>query len=963
MAISKMKTLYPLRQGMSRYPFSLFTFSLLLALPSMAKEYYPEEFADFFDKITQQVDVSINGLNSGVTLEATVNFDEFSLPAKSEGILQNYLAQAGLKPDLIQQILTDTKQGIRSDSSCKNRLIDCRPLAEAGGVKYVYDFDSQLVKLFVAPDGFLKKGRKKEYQSPYNPHAAFINNSRLNLGYNHFNTKSLTWSNDSTLGLPLGYLKLNTQYSASRNGGTDSDFELYEAIYNAEYEDVRLQVGRTDYNLSFNSTDYLNNGMRIDGYVMGLGRSQNLLKGEASRQQQYEYYAPQNGILRIYRGSELILSKVVNEGLQTISYFDLPNGVYSALFELEVAGQVIQSEVVQIVNNNQYVLPLGEWDYVGMIGRFDQIDYSSYQQGQDYDPQFARAAVNYRLTEALFLGGGVVSDRDNQYWQLGSSLYLGDKFNLDYSGGFFTSGEYQHILTMIYSPFSLSYRKFNAKPNKTQYRLSQQLFSDSSYQDFSLSLSGTLFGIQGYLRHSYYSTQNRTNLGNTLNEYKQNLTTLGVSHPFLTGNLSINANYSTYRSAKDQFSLSLSWSKNLGDFFSVQTSNYFNNDGFDRSFNSLNYSISDDIYALTTSAGIEYTKENDIANISSTYSRKNRYANFSAYGFANDVGHRTLSANVSSTQIITPHSFSFTNQEGRAFANIKIDKMQEAKLDSHLYANIKKDTGYSHRVKLTDPDTIMSLTEYADAAVSLDEGVNNVELGNKRLEDFVKPGSLLTLNSELNQLVSHVIVFDDIFEKPVEDLTCIGDGCVNIEPLSDDGVYRISYRDNKPVRYLSSKGLCIFDQGSVESYTYGFCLPSLQEGAPRMVNFDNISPDKTDKKANINDKQRPNLQAEGETLGFNYQTPSGEGSIIYLGNFIEGASSDKVSKDLDSHNISFKRFDIGSLHYYYAINTAGLNKAQKVLLQKIDAYAQKLQIDEDNLLGYKAPNRLNQQTR
>ncbi len=958
-----MKTLYLIGQGKSRYSYSLFTLSLLLAFPGMAREYYPDEFADFFNKTTQQVDVSINGLNSGVTLEATVNFNEFSLPAKSERALQDYLVQAGLKPELIQQILADTKQGVRSDSSCKSRLIDCRPLAEAGGVKYVYDFDNQIVKFFVAPDGFIKQGRKKEYQSPYNPHPAFINNSRLNLGYNHLNTKSLTWSNDSTLGLPLGYLSLNTQFSAYRNGGTTSDFELYEAIYNAEYRDVRLQAGRTDYNLSFNSTDYLSNGMSLDGDLIGIGRSQNLLKGEVSRQQQYEYYAPQNGILSIYRGTELILSKVVNEGLQTISYFDLPKGVYSARFELEVAGQVIQSELVQIVNNNQYILPLGEWDYVGMIGRFDQANYSSYQQGQDYDRKFARAAVNYRLTEALFFGAGVVTDKSDQYWQLGSSLYWGDKFNLDYSGGFFTTGEEQHIVTMIYSPFSFSYQKFNAKLDNSQYRLSQQLFSDSSYQNFSLSVSGTLFGVQGYLRHGYYSTQNRTQTGNSLNEYRQNLTTLGASHPFLTGNLSINANYTTYRSSKDQFSLSLSWTKNLGDFFSVQTTNYFNNDGFNQSFNSLNYNISDDNYALSTSAGIEYTKDNDIANVSGTYSKNNRHANFSAYGFANDLGNRSLSANLTSTQIITPHSFSFTNQSGRAFANIKIDNMQDAKLDSHLYANVKKDTGYSHRVKLTSSDTIMSLTEYADAAVSLDEGTNNVELGNKRFEDFIKPGSLLTLNSELNQLISHVVIFDDIFEKPIEDLTCIGDGCVNIEPLSDDGVYRVNYRDNKPVRFLSSKGLCIFDQGSIENYSYGFCLPSVQEGGPRWANFDDIQSDEIDNRTINDDRQRPNLQEDEENLGFNRQAPNDEKSVIYLGRFIEGTSSDRVSKDLDAHNISFKRFEIGSLHYYYILETASLNTAQKVLLQKIDAYAQNLQINDEELLGYHAPNRLNQQTR
>ncbi len=915
---------------MKQYSYSLFTFSLLLALPSMAEDYYPEEFLDFFNQTSQQVDVIINGLNTGVTLEATVSFDEFLLPAKSETSLLHYLEQVGLKPDLIAQILVDTKEGITSDPSCTGRLISCKPLPEQGQIKYVYDFDNHIVKIFVASDSFLKQGHKKEYQSPYNPNPAFINNSRLNLGYNHAKTRSLTWSNRSTLGLPLGYISLNTQYTATNSTQTITDFELYEAIYNAEYQDTRLQAGRTNYNLSFNSTDYLNNGMRLDGDVIGLGRSQNLLKGEASRQQQYEYYAPQNGTLSVFRGTELILSRVVNEGLHTISYYDLPKGVYSALIELRVAGEVIQSEIVQIVNNNQYVLPLGEWDYVAMLGRFDQANFSSNQQEQDYDRQFARAALNYRLTQAVFVGAGLVTDKKDQYWQVGSSLYLGDKLSLDYSGGFFSTGEDQQIVTLTYSPFSIDYRRFNSELNNNQYRLSQQLFGSSSYQDLSFGVSGSLFGVQGYLRHSYYATEDSSSFSN---QYKQNATTLSLSHPLLGGNFSLNANYTTYQTSKDQFNLTLSWTRNIGDFFSFQNSNYFTDAGFSRSINSLNYNLNGEQYALSASGGIEYTKDKEIVSGSATYSQKNQYANFNAYAYASDLGNRSLSANLNSTQIITPRSFSFTNEQGRAFANIKIDDIQEAQLDSALYASIKKDTGYSHRVKLSASDTIMSLAEYTKVSVSLDEGTNNVEFGHKQFENFVKPGSLLTLTSDLNQLISHVVIFDDIFSQPIEDLSCIGEGCVNIEPLSDDGVYRINYRHNKPVRFLSSKGLCIFDQRAVDNYSSGFCLPSVEEGAKRWVNVENISPDQMD----IDDD-----------------------AIIYLGHFVEGSSSDKVSQDLDTHNISYKRFDIGPLHYYYIVKAVNLDIAQKILLEKIIVYAQNLQINDEELLGYYVPNTLKQ---
>lgn len=957
---------------MVKYSLSLLSLSLLTAFPIMAEDYYPEEFADFFTQTTQKVDVTINGLNTGVRLDALVSFDSFTLNPGSQAyvILQDYLQKEYIKPELVERILSQATQGIMTDKGCADSLVTCKLLPSAGDVKYVYDFDRQLLKLFVAPDVFLKKGHKKVYQSPYNPNNALINNSRLNLGYNQNNAQSLTWSNETTLGLPVGYLSVNSQYSAS-NGQNKSQFDLFRALYNAEYQDIRLQAGRSNYNLSFNTTDYLNNGMRFDGDLIGVGRSQNLLIGEAARQQQYEFYVPQNGTLSVYRSGELILNRVVNEGLQAISYNDLPKGVYSATIEIKVGEQIIQSETVQIVNNNRYVLPIGEWDYVVSAGQFEKKDSVSYRSYADYDRAFGRGAINYRVNPFWFLGAGLVSDREDQYWQLGSSFYFGDKFRLDYSGGVFTSDEYYQIITLNYDPFSLDYRRFDADLSNERYRLSQQLFGESSHEEMSISANGSLWGTQGYIRYSRYLSEDKISALEDLYQYKQNVTTLGLTRPLLTGNLSLSANYTTYKSAKDQFSLSLSWTKALNDNLSIQTNNYYDNNGFNRSMNSANYAIKGDDYSATATAGVEFTREYETrSTLSGTYSRYHKYADLSAYAYTNDRGNRSLTANISSTQVVTADEVMLTSEQGRAFAKINIEKLKPSELDGSLYANLKEDSGYSHRVKVNDKSTLVPLDEYTQVAVSLDQGVNEIELDYQPIEEFVKPGSLVTLDSDANKLVSYVVVFDDIFNQPIEDLTCIGDGCVTVAPLSTDGVYRISYRDNKPVRFLSSKGLCIFDQLNRSDFSFGFCLPSVQKDSPRWVNFDEIqlnndlliesalSEPNDDPSALPADQDNLTLEHDDEQQGQSHKE-----SIIYLGQF-RGNESSTISRQLDDSHITYKRFDIGTVHYYYIFKTKMLNLAQKVLLQKIHAYALHKNMGTDELLGYQnEPQDTNQQTR
>lgn len=926
----------------------------MLSPSAWAETVYPEEFADFFAEAEQLTSIKINGIRTGIEIEGIVNFDGFRLEPNSQSYhtLNAYLEQEKFKPQYIQRILDNAVAGIQTDTECSGRLVACKLLAEPGSPRYVYDFDNNVLIVFAPTDSFVEEGFEAHYQDPISARNALINNSNLSASYNGEDNQTLNWSNLTTLGLPLGYLTFDSQFTATNSrtatneNDVDTNTELYSALYDVEYEDVRLQAGRSRYTLSFNTTDYLNNGISTAGDLIAIGRSQNLLVGETAQQQQYDYYAPQNAVLEVYRGDDLILTKVVNEGKHAISYQELPSGVYTATISLNVAGEVIQQETLQIVNNNQYVLPVGQWDYVLSAGLFEEQSYTTASY-QDYSRQYGRGLVNYRVGQSLFLGGGVTTDENDQYVQLGTSLYWGDNLSLDYSAGVFTSEEWYQTARINYAPFYIDYRQFEADLTNDLYRLSEELYGNSSYRDMAIGASTTVLNTSVYARYSHYLdssspssdlNQSGINQGGVsqsspiIQENTRSMITMGISRDFLAGRLSVNMDYTDYQDQQDNLNVNISWSKELGSGVSAQVNAYIDQDGFSRNVNSLRYSKQHDNYYTNLSLGAEVDKDNQTqADVSGTLMSEHQYVDTSVYGYLNDSGTQTATLTLSGSQVVTSESVYFTNEKARAYANVHIENIASQTLEAPIQLNVKKDSQYSHRVTVESDDHLVKLDEYSEISLTLDKASNNIELENRSLTQFIQPGTYVGLNSEVIQLLSRTIVFDDIYNEPIDDLTCVGDGCVDVEPLSNDGVYRINYRAGKPIRLLSEKGLCIFDDKNQQAFSHGFCLPSVDKESLDSV----ISTPK-----NARTKKHRGLK-HTRTDSNNRVSPSSpleKPVLVYLGVFQQGQESNQINQQLEQIKLEFKRFDIGSQHYYYLIDSLPLTAKQQSVVQQINQY-------------------------
>ncbi|MCK8075884.1 TcfC E-set like domain-containing protein [Vibrio sp. 1CM2L] len=879
----------------------------------LADALYPEGFSDFFIETEKKIGISIAGEKSIEEISAIVNYEEFRVEKYSDDydVIQSYLTKLGIRSEIIKQILGDLTRGVVTDKDCEGRLEQC-VLTSQEATRYVFDFDSATLKLFLPINSLRTDLGVVEYESPINKENALINWMNV-YGFTDFdNNDYANVSNQSILGLPVGHVHLDTQFSTK-----NSEFEVYKAMYDADFNGHRLQVGVNQHNLSFNTTDFLNNNARLGGESIFFGSSRNLLKNATSNQQKIYFYVPQSAQLEVYREKQLLLNRPVTEGRKAISYSELPGGAYEITVVLKVGGEIILSEQRQVVNNDRFSLEEGSVDYVIGMGQLDD-HYSLEDEIDKQDKYYGRALVGYRYNDYLIANLGFSSNANEQYYQAGGSFFYGDTLSLDLMLGLFSKQSEMYSARLSLAPFYIDYRVFDNEKTSTSTSFSNLLYGEDSYKEYGVGWSGDFLQGSIYVRYDYFSSEDSipNNDFTTGSSSERSSISSGWSRSLPFGDISLNFNYDQYRNDNDDYHFGITWSKDLGTSGIVaQSSIYTGKNGFDRNITALRAERTYDNAHVTGSAGTIINNDNQIVGeLSGTLNSSNDVGNFNSYAYVNDDGRKTVSGNFTGSQIFGRQGFDVTNKRSSAF--VKVNKTEQRVHEDpfrELKVVINQDDSYRHRVELKSDASIVDVREFQSLDVKIDEGSENVDVEGRRLQAFVHPGSLYQLDTNIVELLSRIVVLDDLHNNPIEHLQCVGQGCVSVEPLSEDGVYRINFRQSKPYRLISKQGLCVLDESLTDEYVTGYCLPGLSE---------------ENKGLSISELNE-NLLSKNNT---------GE-LMIYLGMFNRELSEVSVIKsNLERVNINYREVVVGRDVHIYAVNNESFNSAQKYYLEELDSY-------------------------
>ncbi|OQQ04013.1 hypothetical protein BK412_10305 [Vibrio campbellii] len=871
----------------------------------------PSDFSDFFETKEKQVEVTLSSELGSGTVMAIVSYEKFILINSTSNInaLSDYLKNSNLKQWAVDEIIEQLLDGVAAFENCEGEISDCIPEDIPNKAEFVFDYYSNKLRIYVSSSMVDDRAQNVEFYSGSRVDNAIINDSSLYLQYSD-DSGAFTWSNITVAGLPYGYLKADTQYSSSTN-----QFDVYEAAYNVDFADKRLIVGHKDFSSSidFNSTDLLFSEMNLTGQFVQFGSSTNLLKNKSEGIQRVNFFAPQSGQLELFQGERLVLTKGVQEGEQSVPYSELPGGAYNLRIVLRRGERLLLNEERFIVNVASYKLATGNYDYklgVHWLPSLDNNDELSQSE-----QLFGYGAVTYRFDESTLLSLAAGSNGNDIYGQFGLAKVFDGQKRVDYVSSYFANGDMYQQISVGVEGMGLAAKYISNEQESNA--LSTRLYGQDDRLEYSANWSRSLLGGSGTLGYTHSEYQESDSKSDSLS-YSWSRNAFG-------GQLSLSGTYSKYGDS-DSFNTLLSWSTQLEGNYQSTLSSAFDQNGLisvrnqlSRNFESENWSGNGALAAIVDQAGAK----GDMSILGSGHTDE---FNFSGYGYGSTEGDYSLSGTISGSQIMSGNTQMLTRKRSETYVFIAPAWGTDDNSGEVSYSVVKNSRIWLNDHVSAEKPALIELPNYSEVEIRLDAEYESLEVQNDFEKTMAMPGSLYVIENKVTKLKTQTLVMSDMFGEPISNASCIGKGCRSIDPVSEDGVFRVSYLEEQPFKIVSSQRLCVSDQAALgQDYVQSYCLPGLDESVQEALAGPKLS-------------QSQQQAVESDV----------KAGFVYVGKFHSAPEVDKILMRLKEVNLVSHNIKVGEVLYVYFRNDVEYSLAQRQILESLEAYAIEDKHKQDN---------------
>ncbi|RZP95249.1 hypothetical protein D8T54_13765, partial [Vibrio vulnificus] len=416
-------------------------------------------------------------------------------------------------------------------------------------------------------------------------------------------------------------------------------------------------------------------------------------------------------------------------------------------------------------------------------------------------------------------------------------------------------------------------------------------------------------GVRTFINYFRYESENARAQSSSSDNVS-----LTWMRPLWGGDLSLNTTYSKNNASEDSLSVGLSWRRRFGQGWSSQVGVNVNKDGFSYAQASATKTLSGERWRGSSTVGAKVYSDSTLLEGSMSAFGGNDYARYDAYGYVNTEGSRSLSGNISGTQIVSSQGVKATSERGLSFMALEPywDDSSTGPSAKVNYTAIKDERYWYGEAVNVGEAKLVELPVYTEVDFALDvesEGIDATALDGRF---FAMPGTYYRLNNEVSPLMSQVFILNDMNGEPIQFARCIGDGCKGVEELSDDGVFRVNFKRNAPFKLISEKRLCVYNPDRMgDRYVQAYCLPGLDSLDGQLVRHDEVP----------TVAQVKNTQA-----------------LLYIGKFESTEETKQILSRLEEVGLAFKSVEVGSEQYVYVQYKEVYTIAQRTLLESLDAY-------------------------
>ncbi|HIF9201258.1 TPA: CS1-pili formation C-terminal domain-containing protein [Photobacterium damselae] len=789
----------------------------------------PEEFSDVFSGKNEIIKFNIKGSDKNKKIVLSVTPLSARIVNKDTEIkLSKFLELEGVNQEIIQLIIGDLNDSVHNDKGCVGVINECSFIPER--YSFGFDYEHKRLILFVNSKYITNKELMMNTKDSINENTGLINHFDLNLGYYESDNISFNFRDESILGLKYGNIKANTYAS-------NDDFEVDEISYNYEWNTSKVQVGKFKYSHIDNSTSSLDlSGLKSQESVT-LSSSRNLVVDDRVTQRKLSYYLPSNGRIEIIRDDQVVYSKAVNSGHQFVLYDDLPSGNYLATVIVIANGKTILREQKQIYNSSSFKLQQGDADYAISLGKFDGESYveTVNRSARLSSEEFLDARGTYQLTDSTFVGGRLLSTLDEQMYEAYLSQDISSLAHLDFQlATFSNNSSYYSIYTSLWG-MSIGYERFKVKNDSDAFTLDNYLISNDGYSRITASTGFNIFGGNGYISYiNNKADSKRKTPEDYISQVDYWSLTFGYSRAFI-GESSIDFSFSYQGDEFDEdYYASILFDIPLSDAWQAYSSVAVNNDGLDEFRNALSREISDDNYYASSEIGVTYNNDFDRSltmDIAINGQYDNSKLSSNVYAYAESSGTRNINIGLSSSQIFDGDELYFSSEKNDSYVVIHADNHGDS--DTHRgLLTISGDNGSLYNMNIDQNQSVVGVKNYKDYDIKLDtDSSNYIQASPSDREGFSYPGSVITVSSSLTRIKTFITSFEDISKNAINNIECIGDGCIGIETLAD-GVFKVHVVSGSDFELVSNNQTCVtptLERKTTKIANLGmnYCLPGL----------------------------------------------------------------------------------------------------------------------------------------
>lgn len=817
--------------------------SLFFSRQSFAENKKSDRFSEFYEpqRVVLNYFVSTDK-NKTIPIDTMVSGDDFIIITnenEKKEIHKYLVGKVGLDSDISKKIINNLASGTAHSSRfCIGFRSECGLTPEE--FDFVYIPEKNSVSIHVNSKFFhdVKSGETKYIKNEPRTNA-LISFHSTNLFLNEF---------DSTYKSKINY-RNESYYGLSNKGYFHSDFLLtsenessfYELTFNKVSEDKRLTAGYRHNNSSWNNTSFLGD-FGVPGFMVQLGSDESMVKDSGVDRRIY-FNVNRSGRLEVIdEFGRYLISKNVNTGQHFISYSELPKGSYNINIRVYDGEQEIYKEILSVYNYStsysngyDYMLTGGYYNPDWVNSKNNTINKTERDERFFFDGK-----LSTQLSDKVIVGGGALMTDYGYAIYSGLDIDINRTFRTSLIYNSYNLDDYSFKLHAYAKNISLSYYHSNIEEDIDELydmininkgvRDTISLNFHHSF-DSSLSYVGSLSHTSSFNYESnYYNySYNHTTLKNSI--YFSNLplkSKLGIQY---------DATFDKDEHVQHGFyvNISIPLYDNLvsythGTYGTLDSSNKT------RHLDTLSSDLFNNKYiSVNSRLGASYeqndSKENtyDLAT-SINYVDSNQNAN--GYVYMNSKSSNTLTAQYSTSTILTGNDFISTNNKSSTYF---INRNSSPINDNNSFLAVVNSSKNGNRDKTyTIKDGVLAypLEQYKDYDFSLDTDASDFyNIGESQVSGSSLPGTIIGLNTGLGEVKSIISTFSDINGDPISDVECVGYGCVSINDISQ-GVYQIRLKPELSYKIISRTSQCVIPSlRKAENLNFGnnFCMPSFNE--------------------------------------------------------------------------------------------------------------------------------------